>query len=284
MVVAGVGVDHDTFVESVSKYFLDQKPIWEQDSGLVIPTPGLAIDKSLAQYTGGVVQDECEVPVYAGPSGLPELAHLVVGLEGFPHQDPDFVPVCVLNMMMGGGGSFSAGGPGKGMYTRLYTNVLNRYHWMYSATAYNHAYMDTGLFCIHASCPPTHVSEMVDVVVKELVAMAGMIGEEELNRAKTQLQSMLLMNLEARPVVFEDIGRQVLATGHRKRPSYFIDAISKVKKDDIVRVAKKMLRSPPSVAARGGINKLQSWENIQAGLLHHEGKIPGNRGRLSLFR
>nr|CAD7439339.1 unnamed protein product [Timema bartmani] len=103
-------------------------------------------------------------------------------------------------------------------------------------------------------------------------------------RAKTQLQSMLLMNLEARPVVFEDIGRQVLATGHRKRPSYFIDAISKVKKDDIVRVAKKMLRSPPSVAARGGINKLQSWENIQAGLLHHEGKIPGNRGRLSLFR
>lgn len=50
-----------------------------------------------------------------------------MGLEGFSHQDPDFIPVCVLNMMMGGGGSFSAGGPGKGMYTRLYTNVLNRY-------------------------------------------------------------------------------------------------------------------------------------------------------------
>jgi len=28
---------------------------------------------------------------------------------------------------MGGGGSFSAGGPGKGMYTRLYTHVLNRF-------------------------------------------------------------------------------------------------------------------------------------------------------------
>jgi processing peptidase subunit alpha len=60
-------------------------------------------------------------------SGLPELAHVVVGLEGCSHQDPDFIPICVLNMMMGGGGSFSAGGPGKGMYTRLYTNVLNRY-------------------------------------------------------------------------------------------------------------------------------------------------------------
>jgi hypothetical protein len=28
--------------------------------------------------------------------------------------------------MMGGGGSFSAGGPGKGMFSRLYLNVLNR--------------------------------------------------------------------------------------------------------------------------------------------------------------
>lgn len=62
-----------------------------------------------------------------GPSGLPELAHVVIGLEGCSHQDPDFIPMCVLSVMMGGGGSFSAGGPGKGMYTRLYTNVLNRY-------------------------------------------------------------------------------------------------------------------------------------------------------------
>lgn len=38
---------------------------------------------------------------------------------------------------------------------------------------------------------------------------------------------MLLMNLESRPVVFEDIARQVLATGHRKRPQYFIDEIGK---------------------------------------------------------
>lgn len=46
-------------------------------------------------------------------------------------------------------------------------------------------------------------------------------------RAKVQLQSMLLMNLESRPVVFEDIARQVLATGKRLQPQHFIDLISK---------------------------------------------------------
>ena len=58
---------------------------------------------------------------------MPELAHVCIALESSSHQDDDFVAYCVLNTLMGGGGSFSAGGPGKGMYTRLYTNVLNRY-------------------------------------------------------------------------------------------------------------------------------------------------------------
>jgi processing peptidase subunit alpha len=51
---------------------------------------------------------------------------------------------------------------------------------MFSATAYNHAYLDSGLFCIHASAPPTHVNEMVEVIVKEIVNMAGALGEPEL--------------------------------------------------------------------------------------------------------
>jgi hypothetical protein len=51
---------------------------------------------------------------------------------------------------------------------------------MFSATAYNHAYMDTGLFCIHASAPPANVHEMVEVIVKELVNMAGALGQPEL--------------------------------------------------------------------------------------------------------
>lgn len=66
-------------------------------------------------------------------------------------------------MMMGGGGSFSAGGPGKGMYTRLYTHVMNRYHWVYNCTAYNHAYADAGILCISGSAPPQQLDELAQV-------------------------------------------------------------------------------------------------------------------------
>lgn len=154
---------------------------------------------------------------------------------------------------------------------------------MYSATAYNHAYADSGLFCIHASAPPAHVRGMVEVITKELVTMSTKPGDQELRRAKTQLQSMLLMNLEARPVVFEDIGRQVLATGARKRPEYFIEQIENIQSDDIQRVAKRFLSSPPSLAARGEIKGLPSTKDIQSGLLSSEGRLPSTK-RLSLFR
>ena len=73
------------------------------------------------------------------------------------------------------------------------------------------------------------------------------------NRAKKQLQSMLLMNLESRPVVFEDVARQVLTSGARKESTYYIDAIERVTPQDIQRVAKRMLKSKPSVAALGSL-------------------------------
>ncbi|KAG6447612.1 hypothetical protein O3G_MSEX005054 [Manduca sexta] len=176
MVVAAVGVDHEPFVEYVQKYFVDMKPTWHsEDSESFTPK----VDKSIAQYTGGIEQEECEVPLYPG-SDLPELSHIVIGLESCSHSDPDFVATCVLNMMMGGGGSFSAGGPGKGMYTRLYTNVLNRYHWMFNATAYNHAYGDTGLFCVHSASPPNRIYDTTLVIARELANMAGKVGDMEL--------------------------------------------------------------------------------------------------------
>ncbi|XP_045760659.1 mitochondrial-processing peptidase subunit alpha [Maniola jurtina] len=279
MVVAAVGVEHKPFVEYVQKYFVDMKPAWDHDDSAAF-TP--LTDKSIAQYTGGLEQEECEIPLYPG-SDLPELSHVVIGLESCSHGDSDFVATCVLNMMMGGGGSFSAGGPGKGMYTRLYTNVLNRYHWMFNATAYNHAYGDTGLFCVHSAAPPARLHDTALVIARELANMAGNVGETELRRAKTQLQSMLLMNLEARPVVFEDVGRQVLATGKRKPPSFFIKEIEKVTADDIVRVARRMLSKKPAVAARGKLAQLPSFDDIHANMSLGDTHAPQGR-RLNLFR
>uniref|UniRef100_A0A673C7I6 Mitochondrial-processing peptidase subunit alpha n=1 Tax=Sphaeramia orbicularis TaxID=375764 RepID=A0A673C7I6_9TELE len=247
MVLAGVGIEHEQLVECARKYLLNVKPAW----GISAPAN---VDLSVAQYTGGIVK--------------------CMWVEKIMSTEDDFIPFAVLNMMMGGGGSFSAGGPGKGMFTRLYLNVLNRHHWMYNATSYHHSYEDSGLLCIHASADPRQVREMVEIITKEFIQMAGNAGEMELERAKTQLKSMLMMNLESRPVIFEDVGRQVLSTGKRKLPHELCDLISNVTAGDIKRVTTKMLRSKPAVAALGDLTELPSYEHIQAALSSKDGRLP----------
>ena len=132
MVIAGIGVDHDQLVESVQRHFVDTAPSWRTDSRVVS-------DQSVAQYTGGLETLEKDMSnVSLGPTPMPELGHLVIGLESVGHHhevsagvvttqfdffSQDFIPFCVLNMMMGGGGSFSAGGPGKGQLLSISKDV-----------------------------------------------------------------------------------------------------------------------------------------------------------------
>ncbi|OCT67030.1 mitochondrial-processing peptidase subunit alpha [Xenopus laevis] len=268
MVLAGVGIEHEHLVECAKKYLLGVAPVWSSGKAKTI-------DKSISQYTGGIVKVEKDMSdVSLGPTPIPELTHIMIGLESCSFLEDDFIPYAVLNMMMGGGGSFSAGGPGKGMFTRLYLNVLNRHHWMYNATSYHHSYEDSGLLCIHASADPRQVRDMVEIITREFTLMAGSVGEVELNRAKTQLKSMLMMNLESRPVIFEDVGRQVLATGARKLPHELCDLINNVKASDIKRVATKMLRNKPAVAALGDLTDLPEYEHIQAALSSKDGRLP----------
>ncbi|NXK77792.1 MPPA peptidase, partial [Amazona guildingii] len=268
MVLAGVGIEHEQLVECARKHLLGVEPAWGSGQAR-------DVDRSVAQYTGGIVKVEKDMSdVSLGPTPIPELTHIMIGLESCSFLEEDFIPFAVLNMMMGGGGSFSAGGPGKGMFTRLYLNVLNRHHWMYNATSYHHSYEDTGLLCIHASADPKQVREMVEIITREFILMAGAVGEVELERAKTQLKSMLMMNLESRPVIFEDVGRQVLATNTRKLPHELCALISQVKSADIKRVVTKMLHKKPAVAALGDLTDLPTYEHIQAALSSRDGRLP----------
>merc|ERR1712098_244426 len=154
-----------------------------QPVGDLAPTPYDLLQPS--KYTGGFLSlPSLPPPVNAS---LPPLTHIHLAFEALPISSDDIYALATLQTLLGGGGSFSAGGPGKGMYTRLYTNVLNQYHWMYSAAAFNHAYADSGVFCINSSAHPTQLRSLAQVIIHEFAMLTGSIGKEEFERAKKQL-------------------------------------------------------------------------------------------------
>jgi processing peptidase subunit alpha len=206
-----------------------------------------------------------------------------MAFEALPISSEDIYALATLQVLLGGGGSFSAGGPGKGMYSRLYTNVLNQHGWVESCVAFNHSYTDSGLFGISSSCSPSKVVQMLDVMCRELQALTLDTGFSslqltEVNRAKNQLRSSLLMNLESRMVELEDLGRQIQVHGRKVGVREMCRKIEDLTVQDLRRVARKVMEGlienrghgsgAPTVVLQEGLEqgvtkKTLAWGEIQ---------------------
>ncbi|CAD7695334.1 unnamed protein product [Ostreobium quekettii] len=168
----------------------------------------------------------------------------------------------VLLYMMGGGGSFSSGGPGKGMHSRLYLNVLTRYSWVHNFSAVSTAFDDRSLTGVYGAAPPEHAGQLVDIMVKELQDLATKVSEEELNRAKTASVASVLMTLEQKAVVAEDIGKQILTYGHRKSANEFCTSLMGVTDKDITGMVSSMLKQPPCLVTMGQVSGIPRYTDV----------------------
>ena len=249
------------------------------DSSLLQSAPDFT--NQAAHYTGGYLALP-NLPAPQNNLSIP-LSHIHIAFEALPISSPDIYALATLQTLLGGGGSFSAGGPGKGMYSRLYTNVLNQHGWVESCVAFNHSYTDSGLFGIAASCEPGKVGLMTDVICRELQNLTLENGftslqAQEVKRAKNQLRFSLLMNLESRLVELEDLGRQVQVHGRKVGVNEMCEKIDAVTIPDLKRVAREVfsgaVKNPgngtgaPSVVVQEGDEvdrRIQpiAWHDIQ---------------------
>eukprot|EP00197_Chlamydomonas_leiostraca_P004553 CAMPEP_0202861894 /NCGR_PEP_ID=MMETSP1391-20130828/3130_1 /ASSEMBLY_ACC=CAM_ASM_000867 /TAXON_ID=1034604 /ORGANISM="Chlamydomonas leiostraca, Strain SAG 11-49" /LENGTH=548 /DNA_ID=CAMNT_0049541343 /DNA_START=16 /DNA_END=1662 /DNA_ORIENTATION=- len=239
VVLAAAGVDHKQLVELATP-MLEQLPAGE---GPVIAEPS-------SRYSGACV---------AMPGSFPQ-ANLLLAFEyrGGWRDVQGAVAMTVLTYLLGGGNSFSSGGPGKGMHSRLYTRVLNQYHWVHSCAAFNSTFNGTGLVGIQSSCEPHHAVDMLNVMCRELEAAARSLGDEEVARAKRAAVSVIYNALESKATSAEDIGRQFLTYGHRISGRQYVDMIEAVTPRDVSEFVARLLTTKPSLAMYGdGTDKVK---------------------------
>jgi processing peptidase subunit alpha len=242
MVLSAVGADHDELLAITEPLFSDMPKAQAR------PPPA-------SKYVGGDWRKAVDSPI----------THVALAFEfqGGWRNLKDAVALSVLQILLGGGGSFSAGGPGKGMHSRLYTGVLAKNGWVVSATAFSHIYNETGLFGIHMAGDSRYADGLADIAIEQLQALtSGKVTQKEVDRAKTQTISMILMNLESRSIISEDIGKQVLTYGERKPVQHFVSQIESLTLDDITKLAAKMLKTPPTVAAWGDVVHVPRLDQI----------------------
>ncbi|KAI0640036.1 LuxS/MPP-like metallohydrolase [Trametes polyzona] len=282
MVIAGAGMQHEELVELVDKHFAPlkgSKPALSRASAGAqqVPTNLLhssqqsspSLYKSLTRSASSYFSPELGQPAlnqgstYTGGhryihDSATEFNHVYLAFEGVGIHDDDVYAVATMQVLLGGGGSFSAGGPGKGMYSRLYTHILNHFPQIDHCASFHHIYTDSSLFGLFASFVPSSgrqansPAHIFPHLVHQLsLLLYSNLPTAELSRAKNQLKSSLMMALESRAVEVEDLGRQVLVHGRKIPVSEMCDKIDAVDDAAIRRVAARLFG--PRTSARASV-------------------------------
>jgi len=249
VVVSAAGVDHAAFV-GVAEDLFGALPASTQKTAPVV-----------SEYKGGDFRE------FHADKADPNQVTVALGFEmkGGWKDLKNTTALSVLVTLLGGGGSFSAGGPGKGMYSRLYQRVLNRHAWISNCTAFQNGYNDTGLVGLLATCPGDKAGQVVDIMVAEMHAVAGAdgaISATELSRAKNATIAAVNFNLESKAIVCEDIGRQLLTYGERVSAEQFVKDVNALSAKDLQACAKALIKTPLTMASLGQIEGVPKYDDV----------------------
>lgn len=229
IVVAGTGVDHESFVRNAEALFSN------------IPAAGSAA-YAPAAYVGGDKRTE------ASGSHVHVAIALNTATGGFgAGNDKTLLSSLVLQTMLGGGVT-AAGArltPADG------------------ASSFAATYSDAGLLGVFGSSDGAGAGMLVSTLCGALKgAAASPASDAELSRARNQLKAIVAQNLGTRGGVFSDLGTQVLTTGRVQSATDLYAKIDSISAADIQGAAKVALASNPTVVVVGNVDEVPSFEKI----------------------
>ncbi len=230
MVLSAAGaIDHDALVRQASETFGNFAPE-------IAPAPQPAFYRGGEQLLDRDFQE----------------AQIVLGFEGRPYQVRDFYASQLLATVLGGG-----------MSSRLFQEVREKRGLCYSIYAFHWAFSDSGIFGVHAATGEEDVAELMPVILDELMRAADSITEAEVNRARAQIRSSLLMSMESPSARSGQIARQFLLYGRIVTLDEMNQRLAAISAERLQELAGRLFtQSNPTLSAVGPIKGLMRQEEI----------------------
>ncbi len=233
MIVAAAGnLEHETFVKLVEKFFdslPDAKPKTRQS----------------ATYIGGDFRENRDL----------EQIHVVLGTEGISFDDEGFYAASVLSTILGGG-----------MSSRLFQEIREKRGLAYSIYSFLSCFDDCGVFGVYAGTGPTEARGLLSLIFDELEKIHDGITNEELQRARAQLKSSILMSLESSSSRCERLARHLLVFGRNLSTNEIVEKINQVDHQALSKMAQRLYSGVPTVAGLGPIAELCSHDTLSSRL------------------
>jgi predicted Zn-dependent peptidase len=229
VISAAGNLDHQDFVSRVENLFRKlpaEKPY----------------ERVAADYKGGEIRVDKEL----------EQSHFVLGFEGVSRLGPDYYAAQTLSTLLGGG-----------MSSRLFQEIREKRGLVYSIYSFHSGFTDSGQFAIYAGTGPEDLKELVPVVCDEVLRVGDTLTASELERAKAQIKSGILIGQES---MMTRADQQAKYLVYRNQPvdiGYIINMIDCVDLNAVRSVAEKIFATRPTISALGPLKNLESYEKIE---------------------
>ncbi|EGC28753.1 hypothetical protein DICPUDRAFT_43851 [Dictyostelium purpureum] len=229
IVISVTGAEHSDVTQLVDKYFGDI-PYTQPN------TPSSDAIDNQTFYRGENEESSWLIAFpYSGLSTVADSKEIITGL--------------VLQSLLGGGSSYSTGGPGKGMQSRLNLNVVYKSHAVKNCHGFFFIFNKFSLFGISLTTNAGYLSNGISLVLNEFLMLNKTITQTDLDRAKRTQKSQILQNLELRSIQCDDMARHVLALNTYKSPEEICALIDSVTINDVKELTSKLIQSNPSVVS-----------------------------------
>lgn len=231
MVLAASGaVDHDALVKQAETTYSSFQNSNTQEA-------------SPATYVGGesIIEDDFQE------------AQMVLGFEGRAYHVKDFYASQLLATILGGG-----------MSSRLFQEVREKHGLCYSISSFHWGFSDSGIFGIHAATGPEDLKELVSLILQELQRASEDIMQEELDRARAQIRSGLLMSMESPAARSGQIARQILLFGRQIPNDELMERLDALSVERVRDLAGRIFHeSIPTLSAVGPVQNITRLDEIK---------------------
>lgn len=248
MVIAATGIEQELLVGLINKHFVFDQNKLKNSKALPTVLPPNKYHGGIWYSNGSEFQISENPMMFAPSEDENNLSHIAIAFDAPPSNSPKHVVTSTLLKALGGGGSFSSGGPGKGMYSRLYERVLCGNDFVEAAHSFYSPFKDAGLFGVSTTVSKNAVGKVLSMLTSELIDLVETMDEEEATRAKNQFKSFMYSVYEQRSSHSQEIARQILFNGQIHTIDQWKADVDAITLKDLKEMMVQLLVSPPSVA------------------------------------
>jgi predicted Zn-dependent peptidase len=167
--------------------------------------------------------------------------HICLGFRIFGAGHKDRFAMAVLDSLLGGM-----------MSSRLFKEIREKRGLTYSTFSYSTYYKEAGYICAYSGTAHSKIYEVVRITLDEFRKLADQKpAQEELNKAKENVKSSLVLSSESMRARMTLLGKALLSGEELLTITEIIDRINAVQPEDIQRLAREYFFVRPVVAAIG---------------------------------